>query len=180
MLDHQDKYMMKAQVHVSKSSEISDVQALPRRKYFYYQVVKQVLRGRLLASFQDLEHESGDTRSQGGMRFKDNDFKISGVQIMNQRNSQEHKALKCLRMPFERIPTIDLFISIIKLNQGHGLGYVGDDEMEDDEEEDLDEDLEEEHIEQLVPEPNNMDGIALHPLPQPKGNMNGWLIEDDD
>nr|GFB31785.1 hypothetical protein [Tanacetum cinerariifolium] len=33
-----DKYMMKAQVHVLKSSAISDVQALPRRKYFYYQV----------------------------------------------------------------------------------------------------------------------------------------------
>ncbi|GJS05293.1 putative reverse transcriptase domain-containing protein [Tanacetum coccineum] len=25
-----------------------------------------------------------------------------------------------------------------------------------------------------------MDGFALHPLPQPEGNMNGWLIEDDD
>nr|GEY41211.1 eukaryotic peptide chain release factor GTP-binding subunit ERF3A isoform X1 [Tanacetum cinerariifolium] len=57
-----DKYMMKAQVHVLKSSAISDVQALPRRKYFYYQVVKKVLRGRLLASFQDLEHQGGDTR----------------------------------------------------------------------------------------------------------------------
>nr|GEW48861.1 hypothetical protein [Tanacetum cinerariifolium] len=34
MLDHQDKYMMKAQVHVSKSSAISDIQALPQRKYF--------------------------------------------------------------------------------------------------------------------------------------------------
>nr|GEW28693.1 hypothetical protein [Tanacetum cinerariifolium] len=34
------------------------------------------LRGRLLASFQDLEHEGGDTRSQGGIRFKDNDIKI--------------------------------------------------------------------------------------------------------
>nr|GEZ27657.1 retrovirus-related Pol polyprotein from transposon TNT 1-94 [Tanacetum cinerariifolium] len=32
MLDHQDKFMMKAQVHVSKSSAISDEQALPRRK----------------------------------------------------------------------------------------------------------------------------------------------------
>nr|GEY42409.1 hypothetical protein [Tanacetum cinerariifolium] len=62
MLDHQDKYMIKAQVHVSKSSAISDIQALPRKKYFYYQVVKQVLRGTLLASFQDLEHEGGDTR----------------------------------------------------------------------------------------------------------------------
>nr|GFB18430.1 hypothetical protein [Tanacetum cinerariifolium] len=33
MLDHQDKYMMKAQVHVSKSSAISDEQALPQRKH---------------------------------------------------------------------------------------------------------------------------------------------------
>nr|GEY19603.1 hypothetical protein [Tanacetum cinerariifolium] len=41
MLDHQDKYMMKAQVHVSKSSAISDVQPLPRRKHYcqIYQVV---------------------------------------------------------------------------------------------------------------------------------------------
>nr|GFB10943.1 hypothetical protein [Tanacetum cinerariifolium] len=34
MLDHQDKYMMKAQVHVSKSSAISDVQPLHRRKHY--------------------------------------------------------------------------------------------------------------------------------------------------
>nr|GEX45024.1 hypothetical protein [Tanacetum cinerariifolium] len=34
MLDHQDKHMMKAQVHVSKSSTISDVQALPRWKHY--------------------------------------------------------------------------------------------------------------------------------------------------
>nr|GEW58809.1 transposon Ty3-G Gag-Pol polyprotein [Tanacetum cinerariifolium] len=33
MLDHQDKYMMKAQVHVLKSFAISDEQPLPRRKY---------------------------------------------------------------------------------------------------------------------------------------------------
>nr|GFC12913.1 hypothetical protein [Tanacetum cinerariifolium] len=32
MLDHQDKFMMKAQVHVSKSFAISDEQALPQRK----------------------------------------------------------------------------------------------------------------------------------------------------
>nr|GEW25215.1 hypothetical protein [Tanacetum cinerariifolium] len=50
MLDHQDKYMMKAQV------------------------AKHILRGRLLASFQDLKHEGGDTRSEGGI--KDNDSKI--------------------------------------------------------------------------------------------------------
>nr|GEX25136.1 hypothetical protein [Tanacetum cinerariifolium] len=51
MLDHQDKYMMKAQVHMSKSSTISDVQPLPRRKHHcqIYQVVKHMLRGRLLA-----------------------------------------------------------------------------------------------------------------------------------
>nr|GEW05011.1 retrovirus-related Pol polyprotein from transposon TNT 1-94 [Tanacetum cinerariifolium] len=33
MLDHQNKYMMKAQVHVLKSSAISDKQALPRRQF---------------------------------------------------------------------------------------------------------------------------------------------------
>nr|GEZ20758.1 ribonuclease H-like domain-containing protein [Tanacetum cinerariifolium] len=40
MLDHQDKYMIKAQVHVSKSFAISDVQPLPRRKHYcqIYQV----------------------------------------------------------------------------------------------------------------------------------------------
>nr|GEW39971.1 hypothetical protein [Tanacetum cinerariifolium] len=76
MLDHQDKYMMKAQVHVLKSSTISDEQPLPQRKHYcqIYQVVKHMLRGRLLASFQDREHEGGDTRSQGGIN--DNDLKI--------------------------------------------------------------------------------------------------------
>nr|GEU33637.1 putative reverse transcriptase domain-containing protein [Tanacetum cinerariifolium] len=34
MLDHQDKYMMKAQVHVLKSFSISDVQPLPQRKHY--------------------------------------------------------------------------------------------------------------------------------------------------
>nr|GEY83242.1 copia protein [Tanacetum cinerariifolium] len=34
ILNHQDKYMMKALVHVSKSSAISDVQALPRKKQY--------------------------------------------------------------------------------------------------------------------------------------------------
>ncbi|GKC21336.1 hypothetical protein Tco_1023486, partial [Tanacetum coccineum] len=61
----------------------------------------------------------------------------------------------------------------------HGR-YVGDDDMEEDEEEDPDEDPDEELIEQLVPERNNMDGFAPHPLPQPEGNMNGWLIGYDD
>nr|GEW21640.1 retrovirus-related Pol polyprotein from transposon TNT 1-94 [Tanacetum cinerariifolium] len=41
VLDHQDKYMMKAQVHVSTSSTISDIQALPRRKHYcqIYQMI---------------------------------------------------------------------------------------------------------------------------------------------
>nr|GFB71655.1 hypothetical protein [Tanacetum cinerariifolium] len=39
-------------------------------------MLKYMLMGRLLESFQDLEHEGGDTRSQGGIRFKDNDIKI--------------------------------------------------------------------------------------------------------
>nr|GFA37518.1 hypothetical protein [Tanacetum cinerariifolium] len=41
VLGHQDKYMMKAQVHVSKSSAISDEQALPQRKYYcqIYQMI---------------------------------------------------------------------------------------------------------------------------------------------
>nr|GEX60635.1 hypothetical protein [Tanacetum cinerariifolium] len=58
-----DKYMMKAQVHVSKSSAISDVQALPQKNIIDKRL-KYMLRGRLLGSFQDLEHEGGDTRSQ--------------------------------------------------------------------------------------------------------------------
>nr|GEY50909.1 uncharacterized mitochondrial protein AtMg00810-like [Tanacetum cinerariifolium] len=36
-----------------------------------------VHRGRLLASFQDLEHEGGDTRSQDDIRFKDKELEIS-------------------------------------------------------------------------------------------------------
>nr|GEU60547.1 retrovirus-related Pol polyprotein from transposon TNT 1-94 [Tanacetum cinerariifolium] len=42
-------------------------------------------RGRLLASFQDLEHEGGDTRSQGGI--KDNDIKIK---IQDHKHENEH------------------------------------------------------------------------------------------
>ncbi|GJW57770.1 putative reverse transcriptase domain-containing protein, partial [Tanacetum coccineum] len=58
-------------------------------------------------------------------------------------------------------------------------GYLSDMEVED-EEEDPEEDPEEEPIKQLVPEINNMNGFALHLLPQQEGNMNGWLIKDDD
>nr|GEX30944.1 reverse transcriptase domain-containing protein [Tanacetum cinerariifolium] len=93
MLDHQDKCMMKAQVHVSKSSAISDVQPLPRLKQYcqIYQVVKHMLRGRLLASFQHREHEGGDTRSQGGIKGNDLKIKIQdhSIQMISQINSQE-------------------------------------------------------------------------------------------
>nr|GEV05514.1 reverse transcriptase domain-containing protein [Tanacetum cinerariifolium] len=93
MLDHQDKHMMKAQVHVSKSYAISNVQPLPRRKHYcqIYQVVKHMLRGRLLASFQDREHEDGDKRSQGGI--KNNDLKIKiqhhSMHMISLSNSQD-------------------------------------------------------------------------------------------
>nr|GEW23035.1 hypothetical protein [Tanacetum cinerariifolium] len=92
MLDHQDKFMMKAQVHVSKSSAISDDQALPQRKLhcYIYQVVKHIFRRRLLASFQDLKHEGGDTRSQVGMKFKDNDLKIK-IQDHRRANNESKK-----------------------------------------------------------------------------------------
>nr|GEZ38460.1 reverse transcriptase domain-containing protein [Tanacetum cinerariifolium] len=90
MLDHQDNYMMKAQVHVSKSFAISDEQPLPKRN-FIVKMLKHIFRGRLLASFQDHEHEGGDTRSQGGI--KDNELKIKiqdlSMQMINQKNSQE-------------------------------------------------------------------------------------------
>nr|GEV58648.1 hypothetical protein [Tanacetum cinerariifolium] len=88
--------MMKAQVHVSKSFAISGVQALPLKKQYcqIYQNVKAYVEGRLLSSFQDREHEGGDTRSQGGI--KDNDIKIKiqdhSMQMFTQLNSQEHKA----------------------------------------------------------------------------------------
>nr|GEW49579.1 hypothetical protein [Tanacetum cinerariifolium]GEW68224.1 hypothetical protein [Tanacetum cinerariifolium] len=40
----------------------------------------------LLASFQVLEHEGGDTRSQDGIRFKDKDLEISVVRDQDSRS----------------------------------------------------------------------------------------------
>nr|GEZ25175.1 uncharacterized mitochondrial protein AtMg00810-like [Tanacetum cinerariifolium] len=48
MLDHQDKYMMKAQVHMSKSSAISDEQPLPRKK-LYRQNGKAYIEGEIVS-----------------------------------------------------------------------------------------------------------------------------------
>nr|GEZ20372.1 hypothetical protein [Tanacetum cinerariifolium] len=62
MLDHQDKYMMKAQVHVSKSSAISNEQAFPQRKYLLLSSGKANVEGEIVSkAFKDLEHKGGDT-----------------------------------------------------------------------------------------------------------------------
>ncbi|GJY84283.1 retrovirus-related pol polyprotein from transposon TNT 1-94 [Tanacetum coccineum] len=47
--------------------------------------------GGLLASFQDNEHEGKDTRSQGGIRVKDKDLKISRVKIKLKAKDQDIK-----------------------------------------------------------------------------------------
>ncbi|GJU22320.1 hypothetical protein Tco_1155662, partial [Tanacetum coccineum] len=44
---------------------------------------------------------------------------------------------------------------------------------------DLPEDDPEEQPE-LAPEPDHLNGFALHQNPQPEGNMNGWILEDDE
>ncbi|GKA58202.1 hypothetical protein Tco_0757390 [Tanacetum coccineum] len=33
---------------------------------------------------------------------------------------------------------------------------------------------------ELAPEPDHLNGFALHQNPQPESNMNGWILEDDD
>nr|GEU55677.1 retrovirus-related Pol polyprotein from transposon TNT 1-94 [Tanacetum cinerariifolium] len=90
MFDHQDKYMMKAQVHVSKSSAISGASSSSKETSLLNLSSGKayILRGRLLASFQDLEHEGGDTRSQGGI--KDNDLKIK-IQDCRRANNESNK-----------------------------------------------------------------------------------------
>nr|GEU34026.1 DNA-directed DNA polymerase [Tanacetum cinerariifolium] len=62
MLNHQDKYMMKAQVHVSKSSAISDVQPLPRRKHYcqIYQMFYSSSSSSSKFSFLNLLRSSSD------------------------------------------------------------------------------------------------------------------------
>ncbi|GKB72219.1 hypothetical protein Tco_0933631 [Tanacetum coccineum] len=44
---------------------------------------------------------------------------------------------------------------------------------------DLPEDDPEEQPE-LAPEPDHLNEFALHQIPQPEGNMNGWILEDDE
>nr|GEX60120.1 putative ribonuclease H-like domain-containing protein [Tanacetum cinerariifolium] len=54
-------------------------------------MLKHILRGSLLVSFQDREHEGGDTRSQGGIKDNDSKIKIQDhiMHMISQRNSQE-------------------------------------------------------------------------------------------
>ncbi|GJU76188.1 putative reverse transcriptase domain-containing protein [Tanacetum coccineum] len=33
---------------------------------------------------------------------------------------------------------------------------------------------------EFAPEPDHLNEFALHQIPQPEGNMNGWILEDDD
>nr|GEZ08565.1 hypothetical protein [Tanacetum cinerariifolium] len=71
MLDHQDKYMMKAQVYVSKSFAISDIQAFPRRKHYcqVYQVVKHKLRGRFDGNDKVIRNQYDVTNHQVNVQF---------------------------------------------------------------------------------------------------------------
>nr|GEY97826.1 putative late blight resistance protein homolog R1B-23 [Tanacetum cinerariifolium] len=104
--------------------------------------------------------------------FKEDKFRMNAHES---RTTQDIKSfIICLKMS-----RFTPALIILHHTPGQPEGYVSDDDMEEDEEEDPDEDPEEEPIEQVVPEPNNMDGFALHMNPQPKGNMNGWLVEDD-
>ncbi|GKF74975.1 hypothetical protein Tco_0224419, partial [Tanacetum coccineum] len=32
---------------------------------------------------------------------------------------------------------------------------------------------------ELAPEPDHLNVFAPHQIPQPEGNMNGWILEDD-
>nr|GEW58393.1 retrovirus-related Pol polyprotein from transposon TNT 1-94 [Tanacetum cinerariifolium] len=103
MLDHQDKYMMKAQ-------------------------------GRLLASFQDREHEGGVTRSQDGI--KDNDIKIKiqdhSMHRISQRNSQDQGSKFQERLSrFTSNPSRQHWKAITRVfkylrgTKDYGLSYVG-------------------------------------------------------
>nr|GEU55911.1 hypothetical protein [Tanacetum cinerariifolium] len=77
-------------------------------------MLKHMLRERLLASFQDLEHEGGDTRSQGGI--KDNDIKIK-IQDHRHENGSSKGVPKNTKLQVSR----KIMLSSFKLND-HPLG----------------------------------------------------------
>nr|GEZ07178.1 retrovirus-related Pol polyprotein from transposon TNT 1-94 [Tanacetum cinerariifolium] len=64
-------------------------------------------QGGLLANFQDLEHEDGDTRSQGGISFKDNDIKIK-IQDHKHENESYKGIPKITRLQVSRRRKKDL------------------------------------------------------------------------
>ncbi|GJQ89919.1 hypothetical protein Tco_0001058 [Tanacetum coccineum] len=94
-----------------ESSAISDVQALPQKN-----IIDKIAR--LLASFQDLEHEGEDTRSQCGIKIqgyrfkdlksqdkvkaKDKDIKIKLRDIKSKIHIQDHKHAKGTSKEFPR------------------------------------------------------------------------------
>nr|GEW40870.1 hypothetical protein [Tanacetum cinerariifolium] len=75
-----------------------------------------MLRGRLLASFQHLEHEGGDTRSQGGI--KDNDIKIK-IQDHRYENGPSKGISKITRLEVSRRRKKDSQLNDHPLGEGH-------------------------------------------------------------
>nr|GEZ89999.1 hypothetical protein [Tanacetum cinerariifolium] len=87
ILDHQDKYMMKAQVHVSKSSAISDEQALPQRKHHCFIIM--CVEGEIVGKAFKISSMRVSTQGlQGGI--KDNDLKIK-IQAHMRANDESKK-----------------------------------------------------------------------------------------
>nr|GEY40092.1 hypothetical protein [Tanacetum cinerariifolium] len=89
MFDHQDKYMMKAQVHVSKSSAISDVQPLPQKK-LYHQTVRAIRRRRynlipVESKFKNLVLDRQDKYMMKAQVHVSKSSAISDIQALPQR-----------------------------------------------------------------------------------------------
>nr|GFA50714.1 hypothetical protein [Tanacetum cinerariifolium] len=96
-----DKYMMKAQVHVSKSSEISDEQGLPRRKHYcqIYQMINftsgvkcnpENVRSNVLIKLQDaldeeaiLEEQILSLMHRFADRFTDRMVEINNLMVLH-------------------------------------------------------------------------------------------------
>nr|GFB68561.1 hypothetical protein [Tanacetum cinerariifolium] len=78
MLDHQDKYMMKAEVHVSKSSAISGASSFSKETLLSnLSSGKAYIKGEIVSkAFKISSMRVATQESQGGMIFKNNDIKI--------------------------------------------------------------------------------------------------------
>nr|GEV61187.1 retrovirus-related Pol polyprotein from transposon TNT 1-94 [Tanacetum cinerariifolium] len=86
MLDHQDKYMMKAQVHVLKSSAISNEQPLPRRKY-HCQHDKSI---KWLSAFEQKNKLQDKTTQALASRV----YKLEHHDLYSKINKQVNKVIK--------------------------------------------------------------------------------------